>query len=164
MRAQFLPGLKEDAWAGMCHSSSSLTLILLLCLREDENEGFARGIWDSSWSEAVLPGHSEGEFPEYSPWAPRSWATFLRHDTNVLAAAWPSHLPTEPPGTRGHRCCGPTTRLALVNPGQAVAAPRHLLPQTDTHSDKKKKSKQEKNYIHPPKRLLIRGQHIRKAK
>ena len=35
-------------WAGTCPSSGSLTLILLLWPREDEKEGFARGILEAA--------------------------------------------------------------------------------------------------------------------
>lgn len=113
---QFLPGRKKGTWAGTCSSSSSLTLILQLCPRAEENVGSARGnlepaIGRRPRSEGTVKVNTE----KHSPWHQGAEDTFQRHDTNVLAAAQATHLPTEPPGSHGHRCYSPTPRLALAN-------------------------------------------------
>lgn len=149
---RFCPAAKNGTRAGTCPSSSSLTLTLLFRPRADENEGSARGTLEPAAgrrprSEGTVKVNTE----KHGPWHQGAEDTFQRHDTNVPAAADAPHLPTEPPGSHGHRCCPPTPRWALANPGQAscwnIRYPLLQALATHTHTHLHRKSKEKTRSI-----------------
>lgn len=118
--AQFLSGLRKGTWEGTCPSSSSLTLILLLCPREDENKGFAWGNLELATGRRPC---SKGTVKVNTESTAHGTKKLRTHSKDMRQMCFLQHsyppLPTEPPGSHGHRCYCPTPKLALANPGKA---------------------------------------------